>query len=253
MTFDFNELIARARDASLDDELRYGAVMAISAATYKVRARALDHAVERPGRPRLDDPGAGADAPASRSPQPEPPAKGRQGKPRGVETMRDFLVEQLQVIDHYDRDGRPIGLRYDIIERRLLERFPVVAIAGRYKGRPPSTDRKKLHELSSDLRREGFALPFRPRASGNPRLRRPLTAEHRAAIKAGQQRRRARPVRGVMVTVEAADMLFTHECVVCRRPFRPASLDTPRGVRKPPRYCSPGCKQEAYRRREAAA
>ena len=64
--------------------------------------------------------------------------------------------------------------------------------------------------------------------------------------------RRARPVLGRLIAVEHSDALHTHHCLVCGRGFTPASAGTDRGIRRPPLYCSPGCKMEAYRQRQAS-
>lgn len=238
MSFDFTALLETARDLSLDDEARLLAVMTITSKIFRKRARLLEITEDRPGRPR--------------QPSTSPPVK-RQGKSKEP-TIKDFLIAQLLIVDHYDQDNRPIGLRYDEIGRRLLIKFPVILRPGSRQGQPPSTDRTALHDLSFLLRKEGYVLPHRPRSAngGTSGRRKPLSQAHRAAIRAGMAARRARPVRGTMIAAEHADALHTHHCLVCGAGFTPASAGTDRGVRRPPLYCSGTCRQRAYERRQAS-
>jgi hypothetical protein len=246
-SFDIDTLIARARDPSLDDETRYAAVMTITASVYNRRTRQSDMAESRTAQP-----------------PPRQHVVTHQGR-SDVPTVKAFLTEQLMIVDHRDSDGRPIGLDYNEIAARLLKAFPTVLRPGSGQGQPPSTDRKTLHELAYQLRREGHSLPHRPRTFDKPRRGHPLSAEHRAKIGAARRARAHRErdahfrpgfrsaaaISGTMVAAEVADALFTHLCAQCGQGYRPAGLDNGRGIRREPLYCGHACGQAAFRQREA--
>lgn len=57
---------------------------------------------------------------------------------------------------------------------------------------------------------------------------------------------RVRKVQGHMRTIEATDAFNTTTCPICQRPFRLSVKG------QPGKYCSAGCRQQAYRERQSA-
>lgn len=77
--------------------------------------------------------------------------------------IREYAEALIQLVHHYDEDGRNIGFDYAYIREAILCKFPKVTRNGPHKGRATRMPYKELQEFACDLNRRGVKLPFRPR------------------------------------------------------------------------------------------
>jgi hypothetical protein len=102
-------------------------------------------------------------------------------------SIRAFAIELLKLTHHKDHDGREIGLTYDQIRDAVLRRFPTVKTPGRHYGRQTVLAYKELHEIASNLKRNGETIPFRPRRSRSDAGKRRAKATARPASASGRR------------------------------------------------------------------
>ena len=115
--------------------------------------------------------------------------------------IREYAEQLLKHVDHYDRDGREIGVNYDIIRNAILAAFPTVTTNGIHKGRPTIMLFKELAQFVTNAHQRGERMPHRPRRKKKyqPRkikgtmhlIERPDAVRSRARVKMDKNMREA--------------------------------------------------------------